>query len=347
MFLLATAEEIRGVADLCLHLLFAITVIIVGDERDNDAGFVAAGQFERTAAIIEFIFILPAHPISALAFGSLIPMRKSDRFFRSLDQLRREDNAAGVAGPMFGVERGIIFRQNRIAAVSKNAFDEIQIAHEIAGHKKTDFHRFFGGEPWNFRTDNRTEKQRDKTFRRLRLRGGERKAHDVTRRIERKCEHFPEYILRHGDLVVGNRQTAFGDMENSLRGPAVAFWVMQNTVCDAIGIDDLGTELVSVNWQRQHTRQPGAVERERARGQLCHRHVLQIIVEKCLNSTVGWAKVIAEQPVLFARLSGHRGDDFGKFLVVLNRHRRTANQRELDVDVRDKVRRKLSLRRIQ
>jgi hypothetical protein len=69
-------------------------------------------------------------------------VRQADGFFRGLDEMRREDDAAGVAGPMFGVERGIIFRQQRIAAVAKNAFDKIQIAHEISRNKKTDFHRF-------------------------------------------------------------------------------------------------------------------------------------------------------------------------------------------------------------
>ena len=43
----AEAEEIGGVADLRLHFLFAIAVIIVGDDRDHHAALIAAADFER------------------------------------------------------------------------------------------------------------------------------------------------------------------------------------------------------------------------------------------------------------------------------------------------------------
>ncbi len=43
------------------------------------------------------------------------------------------------------VEAGVVFRQVRIAAVAKNAFDEIEIADEIARREETDLHRFSAG----------------------------------------------------------------------------------------------------------------------------------------------------------------------------------------------------------
>ena len=42
MFLFREAEKIRGEAQLRLHLFFAIAEIIVGDDGDDDAGFIAA-----------------------------------------------------------------------------------------------------------------------------------------------------------------------------------------------------------------------------------------------------------------------------------------------------------------
>ena len=42
------------------------------------------------------------------------------------------------------------------------------------------------------------------------------------RRIQRQRQHFAENRFRHAELVVGNRQAAFGDVKNALRGAAVA-----------------------------------------------------------------------------------------------------------------------------
>ena len=338
VLLLAIAEKIRGEADLCLHFFFAIAVIIVRDERHDDAGFVAAGQLEGAAAVVKLVVGFPAHSVALLAFGSLVKMREADGFFRRFDQMRRKNDATGVAGPMFRIERGIIFRQNRITAVSKNTFDKIQITHEISRNEKSHLHRFLGGESGNFRADNWAQQQGDETFRRLRLRGGEREPHETARRIERQREHFAEDVFRHGELVVGNWQTTLGDVENSLRRAAVALWIMQNAVGYAVGIDDVGGKIVAVNRQRKNARQTGPVEGERAARKFCDRHVLQIVVEKSLKPLVGGAEIIPEQPVLLARLPSHRRNDFGEVRVVFNGDRRAADERELDVDVRDEMR---------
>ncbi len=56
---------------------------------------------------------------------------------------------------------------------------------------------------------------------------------------------------------------------------------------------------------------------------------------------------MTEQTILLARLIGHRGGDLGKFLVALDRHGRAADERELDVDMRDELRRKLFVSQVQ
>ena len=80
---------------------------------------------------------------------------------------------------MFRVQRGIVFRQVWIARIAENVLHEIQVAHEVAGREEPDLHAFLRREPRHFRTNHRTEQQRNKTFHRLRLCGGERQAQDI------------------------------------------------------------------------------------------------------------------------------------------------------------------------
>ena len=71
------------------------------------------------------------------------------------DQLRLECGVFGV----FGVEGGVVFGKGRVAAVAENALHEIQIAHQIARHEETDFHRFRQREAGHFGTNERAQQQ--------------------------------------------------------------------------------------------------------------------------------------------------------------------------------------------
>ena len=48
--------------------------------------------------------------------------------------------------------------------------------------------------------------------------------------LKREAQHFAEHGLRHADFVVGNRQAAFGDVENALRRAAVALGIVQHAL---------------------------------------------------------------------------------------------------------------------
>ena len=134
---LAEAVQIRGEADLRLHFLLAIAVIVVGDDRDHHAALVAARHLERAAAVVDFAGIAPAHAVAPLALGGVFVVRQAQSFFLMPDEMRRQNHAAGVAGPVHHVERGIVFRQIRIAAVAENAFHEIQIADQAGRREET------------------------------------------------------------------------------------------------------------------------------------------------------------------------------------------------------------------
>ena len=53
--------------------------------------------------------------------------------------------------------------------------------------------------------------------------------------------------------------------------------------------------------------------------------------------------MLAQEPVLLARLRSHGGGDLDKFLVAFQRHRRAADQGEFDIDVGDKMRGQLAI----
>ena len=90
-----------------------------------------------------------------------------------------------------------------------------------------------------------------------------------------------------------------------------------------------GGEFIAIQRQRQHARQAGAVQRQRARRQFGHRHVLQIIVEKSLDALVGGAEMIGQQPVLLAVLRDQRGNNIAKFRA--RRRSRTGGSRAATV----------------
>ena len=58
--------------------------------------------------------------------------------------MRRQNDAAGVAGPVHHVERGIVLGKIGIAAVAEDALHEIQIAHQAGGREEPDLHRSCG-----------------------------------------------------------------------------------------------------------------------------------------------------------------------------------------------------------
>ena len=197
VLLLAVAEEIRRVTELRFHLFFAVTIIIIRDNRHNHARLVPAGDLKRPAVIVEFILFAPAHAVPPLPLRRLLPGGQSHRFFGRPDQVRGQNHAPGVSGPVFRVQGRIIFRQQGVSPIAKNVFNEIQIAHEVARHKKTHLHRFFWCEARHRRTHDGPQQQRHKAFCRLGLGGREWQAQQLGRRIERQVQKSRKRLLRH------------------------------------------------------------------------------------------------------------------------------------------------------
>ena len=173
MLFFAKAKQVGGVADLGFDLLLAVAEIVVGDDGDDNPAFVTAGQFESQAVIVEFALLFPAHAVAALTLGGVLPDAAAQLFLGELRQVRRQDDAASVAGPVFRIQSGIIFRKKRVAGVSEDAFDKIEVADEAARRQESDLHRFFRGESRHFRTNDRPQQQRHETLCLFFLCGGE------------------------------------------------------------------------------------------------------------------------------------------------------------------------------
>src|SRR6516164_2361231 len=111
MFLLAGAVQIGSEADLGLDLFLAIAVIVVRDDGDHYAAFIAASHLEGPAGVIRLVFAGPAHAVALLPFASFGYMRKSNGGFANPHQVRRQQDTTRVSGPVQRVEPGVILRK--------------------------------------------------------------------------------------------------------------------------------------------------------------------------------------------------------------------------------------------
>ena len=124
-----------------------------------DATVVAAGQFEWNAIVVAFVFILPAHTIFALTLGGFIVMWQTEVFLAHLGELGSQYDAPGVAGPMFGIQCGIVNGQVVVAGIAKNGFHKIEVADQATWCKETDFHAFVGDHTFHLGANNGAQQQ--------------------------------------------------------------------------------------------------------------------------------------------------------------------------------------------
>ena len=102
-------------------------------------------------------------------------MRQADVLLLHSDEMRGQNHAAGVSGPVLDVERGVVFREVGVASVAEDAFDEIQIAHQAGWGEEADFH-CFGDVGLGCGADQRAQQQGDEESHLLFLICGERQA---------------------------------------------------------------------------------------------------------------------------------------------------------------------------
>jgi len=179
MLFFTAAVQVGRIADMGFDFLFAVAEIVVGNNGHNHALHVAAHQFKRLAVVVQFVFLLPAHAVFALALGRIVNMGQAEIFFPAMYQMRRQDDAAGMACPMLNIQGGIVFGQERVACVAENGLDKIQVGDQSAGGEKAHFQGFDRHRGGNFRADNRAQQRGYPEFCRVSLRAGKGQAQQV------------------------------------------------------------------------------------------------------------------------------------------------------------------------
>ncbi len=218
---LGQAEEVGRVADLGLHLLLAVAVVVVGENGDDDAALVARGDLEGLSVVVQLLRFLPAHALLALALAGLVPVWQAHFLLGEVHQVRCKDDAAAVAAPVFHVQGRIELGQVRVAAIAEDALHEVEIAHQIAGCEEADLHALLRFDTGNLRAYRGTQQQRNEHTRGPRRVGGEGQGHQLFGWVQGVTQHGGEGDLGHRLLVPGDRQSALADVEGALGGTAV------------------------------------------------------------------------------------------------------------------------------
>ena len=159
VFLLGDSIQVCGKGNLCLYLLLAVAKIVVRDGGDHASGFVAQGELEGAAVVVEFVLVLPAHAVLFLAFRGFIRMRQSHILFLEGDEVGGEDNASAVACPVLDVNARVVLDQEGIPGVTENALHEVEVGSHGGRGKETGLERLLAYETLNFRTHNGSQEE--------------------------------------------------------------------------------------------------------------------------------------------------------------------------------------------
>ena len=295
VFLFAEAVEVAGETDLGLHLFLAVAVVVVGDEGDHDAAGVAGAEFEGAAAVVELVLALPAHAVAALAGRGEIVGREADEVLGHADEVGGEDDAAGVTGPAVDIEAGVVFGQIRVAGVAEDGFDEIEVGNEGAGCEEADLHAFLADEAGDGGHHERAQHERDEALGLFGPAGGVGQAKQVVGRAQGEAEHPREGDLGDGEFVVGNRQAAFGDVENALGGAAVLGGIVEDAVAQAVALEKGGFDDVAVGGEGELAGEARLIEDKGARGQARGgAGVAQVSIEEVLDAFVDGREALRE-----------------------------------------------------
>ena len=310
MLLLHAAEEVGRVPDLGLDLLLAVAEVVVSDDGDDDAALVSGHALEGLAAVVELGLVLPALAVAALALGGLLPGGQTQFLLGQGGQVRGEDDAAGVTGPGLRGQGGVILRQIGVSTIAEDSLDEVQIGDQTAGGDEADLHGALGGEAGDLGNDDGTQQQGHEAAGRLILRGGPRQGHQVLGSLDGASQQAGEDVARDGDLVIGDRQAALGDVEDAGGGAAVVAGVVQDTAEHLVALDVVGGEAGGVHRQRQSSCQAGLIQDEgRARQPRSDGRALQVGVQEGLDALVGSTGAVGQSTGELALARQDRGHE--------------------------------------
>src|SRR5258706_15270464 len=100
MLFFAQPVKIPCKANLGFDLFLAVTVVVVRDDRDDDAAVIAATDLESVSTVVRFIRITPAHPVALLPCRRFGLSRESQGGLPDPNNVGRNNDATRMAGPM-------------------------------------------------------------------------------------------------------------------------------------------------------------------------------------------------------------------------------------------------------
>ena len=74
VFFFYVPQKVRGIADLSFYFFLAIPIVVIRDQSNDDPLVCATGDFKCNSIVVSFARVFPAHAVSALPLGRLIPM---------------------------------------------------------------------------------------------------------------------------------------------------------------------------------------------------------------------------------------------------------------------------------
>ena len=339
VFLLGVSEKVGGVGELGFHLLFTVTVVVVRDEGDDHAALVPAGDFESSAVVVFFVRGRPAHAVLFLALAGVFSFREAEFLLREGDEMRGENDATGMAGPVLGIEAGVVVRKVGVSGISEDAFHEIQVGDEVARGEKADFHGFFRGNAGNFRSNDGAQEEGYEDLRGSLAGAGEGQGHDLAGRVQRGAQEAGEGGFRHFLFIRGNRQAAIGDVEDALGGAAVGGGVVADALVYAVGAEDGGLELVLVRRNGKHAGNPvtlgdqcaGGEEVLSVRKNFADDFLTEVGAQVGIDGGVGRAEVVGKEAGLFLEAGDQGFTEIEKRKVFLFSHDGVPTSGKLEV----------------
>ncbi len=202
---------------------------------------------------------------------------------------------------------------------------------EAGGREEARFHGARGA-GFGRRADDGAEEQGDEEARLFGLVGGEGQGEQVGGRIKGSLEEFCEGDFGDGNLVGGNGQAAFDDVEDAFGGAAVAFGVVKDALGNAIGLEVGRSEVVFAGGEGHGSSEAGAVE-DKGLGGEPGGGGFEIGVEEGLDAVVDGAESVAEELVLTMEAAEERAGDFEEVGVGGGLTDGLAEGGELQVDV--------------
>ena len=317
MFLLNQAQQVGGVADLGLDFLLAVPEVIVRDHGDNHPAFVAGAHLERASTVVEFLRVLPAHTVAALARRRVVVVGEAEFPFGQFRQVRGQDHRARVSRPAPGFQGGVVVRQVGIAPVAENALHEVKVRHQRARREETHLQAAFPRETRDVGNHHGTQQHGHP-----RLGGGlvaraVGQDHQVRRRVQGVLQQAPVDFPGNRQFVILHCRAALCDMEDTLGGAAIVQGIVQHPVDQAVTAQVFRGELVSPDGKRQCPGQSGLIQHEGLPGQLRGGSgSLQVGIQECLDAAINRGKPVREPPVQFALPRQYRAHQIGPLGVV-------------------------------